>query len=306
MINRIYWMLRGRYAVMRNIWQHPLNYGSRFRAIGDYFLWNIAKIAMRSEHVVSVGGKFDIILGRKENYGSAVYSNSIPDYEEMMLLAHFLRDGDQFIDVGANVGIYSIWVTTITGATSVAFEANPETYGKLQRNIRLNQLEPKIFTHNCAVGEKRGSVNITTSKGGLDHIVADGVENKQTALIEMVALDHQEIALNPAAIKMDVEGYEMNALIGASNLLGNPNLKVLVIELQDWTLQRFGTSKAEVVSLLQSHGFHQSAYDPETRCISERSDLVSLNEIFVRDAEAVATRLRDAPKVNLSFARRSI
>ncbi len=204
--------------MVRNIWQHPLNYGSRYRAVGDCFLWNIAKMQCAQSMWFRLAEKFDIILGRRKIAGSAVYSNSIPDYEEMMFLAHFLRDGDQFIDVGANVGIYSIWVTTTTGATSVAFQANPETYGKLQRNIRLNQLEHKVLTHNYAVGEKRGSVNITTSKGGLDHIVADGVENKQTALIEMVALDHQEIALNPAAMKMDVEGYEMNALIGASNL----------------------------------------------------------------------------------------
>jgi len=56
-----------------------------------------------------------IILGKKENYGSSAYTHFLSDYAELLFLTHCLRSEDLFVDIGANVGMYSIWAAGSTG-----------------------------------------------------------------------------------------------------------------------------------------------------------------------------------------------
>jgi FkbM family methyltransferase len=230
----------GRTAVLRSVWSHPLNRGSKARAMRDYFLWNAVRFSMDARHVVTLPGGAEIILGRKENYGSAVYTHFLADYREMLFLAHLLRPGDLFLDAGANVGMYSIWVSSITGARCAAFEPVPETFANLEKNIRLNNLDG-VQAYRMALGDAAGEVVMTSNQGGLDHVATDGATG---VLVPVQRLDDVPLDGVPYAMKMDVEGFEMRALGGAAELLSHPGLKAILIELQDWTLQRFGTSEA--------------------------------------------------------------
>jgi FkbM family methyltransferase len=295
---RIKGLIVGRAAVLSGVWRHPLNRGSRLRAIGDYCLWNAVKFTMDAPHVLKLTDDIEIILGRKENYGSAVYAHNLPDYPEMVFLAHFLRSSDAFLDVGANVGMYAVWVAGVTGATVTAFEPVPATHVKLIKNIRLNDLEALVTPHRLAVGEARGSVVITANEGGLDHVVSSSsASSEKTVEVPVAALDDFSLDTLPAAMKVDVEGFEMQALKGASRLLAQPTLKAIVIELQDWTLRNFGTTESEVRDFLGSHGFEPHVYDPETRQLTPAREKTALNAIFVRDAELVREKLRSASVV---------
>jgi hypothetical protein len=89
-------------------------------ALRDYALWNAVRFSMDARHVVRLPEGLEIILGKKENYGSVVYTHFLSDYAELLFLAHCLRSGDLFADVGANVGLYSVWVAGSTGARVVA------------------------------------------------------------------------------------------------------------------------------------------------------------------------------------------
>lgn len=294
---RIKGIVSGRAAVLSSVWNHPLNRGSRVRAVGDYLLWNAVKFTMEARHVLKLTDELEVILGRKENYGSAVYAHNLSDYHEMMFLAHLLRPDDLFLDVGSNVGMYSVWVAGVTGARSIAFEPVPSTYATLLKNIRLNELGGLITPHQMAAGEQAGSVSMTANHGGLDHVVTGPTNSADTVNVAVDRVDTTCAGTTPIAMKVDVEGFEMQALRGARGVLETPSLKAIVIELQDWTLRKFGTSEEEVRALLRTHGFQPHTYDPETRTLSEASGKSHLNEIFVRDAPAVAARLRDGAVV---------
>lgn len=58
-----------------------------------------------------------------------------------MVPLHFLRPGDLFLDIGANVGTYTVLASGVCGGKIMAFEPDPRTLRHLQRNIELNQLE---------------------------------------------------------------------------------------------------------------------------------------------------------------------
>ena len=297
-LEQIKGVLAGRAAVLQSVWSHPLNRGSRMRAVGDYLLWNAVKFTMEAQHVLRLTQDLEIILGRKENYGSAVYAHNLSDYHEMLFLAHMLRSEDEFLDVGSNAGMYSIWVTGVTGARSIAFEPVPDTYSLLIKNIRLNDLVGHVTAHQMAAGDEIGTISMTASQGGLDHVITDPTIT-EVVTVPINRVDSVCAASAPVAMKLDVEGYEMQALRGAEGVLKNSSLKAVVIELQDWTLNKFGTSEREVREFLRSFGFLPHVYDPETRSLTAAGNKNALNEIFIRDDKWVRTRLASGPIIKI-------
>ena len=147
---RIKGLVYGRYAVLSQVWNHPLNRGSRLKALRDYFLWNAVRYSMDARHVLKLPGELEIILGKKENYGSAVYAHGLSDHGELLFLAHLMRPGDLFADIGANVGMYSVWVAGTTGANAISIEPVPQTFNALKQNIRLNDLAHLIEAHQVS------------------------------------------------------------------------------------------------------------------------------------------------------------
>ena len=63
------------------------------------------------------------------------------EFEEMAFVMHFLRPGELFVDVGANVGAFTVLAAGVAGAAVRAFEPNPGTFEMLERNVRLNGLQ---------------------------------------------------------------------------------------------------------------------------------------------------------------------
>ncbi len=294
---------RGRWSVLTRVWNHPLNRGSRFIAVRDYLLWNMVRFSMDARHVVRLPGGLEIILGKKENYGSTVYTHCLPDYSELLFLTHCLRDDDLFADVGANVGLYSIWVAGSTGAKVISFEPVPETFHALNQNIRLNKLCSLVHAEQVAIGEVVGEVLMTAVKGGLDHVIAKPSASDPNIGVRVPSntLDGALLRLTPFALKIDVEGYELHVLKGGQRVLRDPRLKVLVIEVQDWTLNKFDHSEQEVLSAVRALGFVSYVYDPFTRVLVPRIDESQLNYLFIRPADQpeINTRLSKAARVTL-------
>jgi FkbM family methyltransferase len=295
---RVQGLVYGRYAVLSQVWNHPLNRGSRLKALRDYFLWNAVRYSMDARHVLKLPGELEIILGKKENYGSAVYAHGLSDHGELLFLAHLMRPGDLFADVGANVGMYSVWVAGTTGANAISMEPVPGTFKALKQNIRLNDLSHLIEAHQVATGARAGVVQMTCDVGGLDHIV-EGRSGGNTVEVPVARIDDLLKGRAPYAVKIDVEGYELRALQGAVQTLQNPDVKAVVIELQDWTLRKFGTSEKECREFLTGLGFQPHSYDPSIRKLTKIAAGATkrLNEIFVRPDSEIEERLRSAKAV---------
>ena len=238
-------ILSGRLNVLSDVWSHPLNRGSKSRAVLDYAAWNAARFSIDARYVLTMPCGLELIVGRNENFATTVYVHELPDFEEMLFLAHLLRSDDLFVDVGANVGMYSLWASGSTGARSISFEPVPVTFATLRQNIAINALGDKIEARQSAVSNQSGELLMTATKGGMNHLV-EGRAAPNEVSVPSARLDDLIAGRKPVAMKIDVEGFEMHVLEGAKKTLAAPSLRAIVIELQDSTLRNFGASKREI------------------------------------------------------------
>lgn len=161
-------------------------------------------------------------------YWYGTYENGVLDFLQKNLNAN-----DTFIDVGANIGLMSIYVSKLPQkVTTHAFEANPNTFEILKRNVQLNDSE-EIVLHEIALGEKEGEGIIyedqAQNRGGASLILDE--QNTTNFKVAIKPLD--SFQLNPKIIKIDVEGYELFVLKGAVETIKKYQ-PILIFEVQSF------------------------------------------------------------------------
>jgi FkbM family methyltransferase len=170
------------------------------------------------------------------NPGYALGTNEPPVQEA---LANYLRAGDIFYDIGANVGFFTVIGAKLVGQTGhvYAFEPVPENAASIRRNIELNNfahvtLFEKAVSHSTGKGElllSHCSGGATLSSAGTSPDV------KGTISIELISIDdlvaQQKIA-PPAVVKIDVEGAELDVLQGMSQTIKKFK-PVIIYEVDD-------------------------------------------------------------------------
>src|SRR3954463_10714720 len=214
-----------RYGVVRDILRHPLT-TNRPKTLFEYAGWNLARKAMSHKVVLPMPGDLQVIVPNQSNFATGLYLHQLYDFGNMAFFCHYLRSDDLLLDIGANVGVYGLLAAKTTQCRVIACEPAPDTFRTLSDNVRLNRLEDHIELHNVAVGDADGTLMLSVRQHGLNHVVEDaGTPVKQRRLDDIVG------SRAPTALKLDVEGYEMHVLRGASNVLADPRFKVVMVEI---------------------------------------------------------------------------
>lgn len=133
-----------------------------------------------------------------------------------VILKKFVRPGDVYIDVGANIGHLAIEASLIVGKSGkvFAFEAHPRTAFFLHENIQLNQIS-NIRVMQAAVGETSGWTKFSNNRSDDQNRVTD----TGNIFVPLVTLDIMLEEESPTFLKIDVEGFEKFVLSGARSLL---------------------------------------------------------------------------------------
>ncbi len=284
---------------LAEISHHPSNMQRRSGALLDYLRWNFGHRIMGAEYVLPLVGDARLILSNRQNFATLVYTCGLWDFAEQAFLLHLLRPGDTFIDVGSNVGGYTVLASAVAGARSIAFEPVPETYAELQRNLRLNNIEPLVQSHCCALGEASGVERMTSQRGGLNHIASEAAA-LDTIEVSIDRLDLVLAGIPCRLIKMDAEGFELSILRGAPETLMRPELQALIIELNG-SGGRYAVSDDDVHREVTGFGFEPHGYDAETRVLTalDGYNRAGMNTIYIRNRPAVAERVAAARRFNL-------
>jgi FkbM family methyltransferase len=176
------------------------------------------------------------------------------------LLPALVHPGDVVIDVGANIGYYTLLCARLSGAQGrvYAFEPEAQNFGLLQQNIALNGYH-NVIADRRALGAQSGTATLWVNRGSNqgDHRVYDPCEeNRELTSIEIVSLDEAlspDIAVN--FVKMDIQGYEALALDGMHTVLSRSPKVRLLTEFWPMGLQRAGTEASRYLDTLTRFGF---------------------------------------------------
>ena len=266
---------------------HPLTGDAPLRAWGRFAAWQL-RSRTRGEVLLDwVGGQKLALRNGMRGATGNIYVG-LQEFFDMMVPLHFLRQGDCFLDVGANVGVYTVLASGVCQAQTIAFEPDPLALRGLRRNIEVNRLEDRVRVCDCAVSSTRGEAAFTADLDTANQI-ANGRPGR-TRTVRMERLDDVVSERRPAMLKADVETAELEMLRGAKRLLADSCLKVVELE----------TVVPESARILAERGFEAACYDPFNRTLSrQQSHCKSSNSLFVRDWLFVADRLRTAEPVEI-------
>ncbi|MBG1260299.1 FkbM family methyltransferase [Nostoc commune] len=152
--------------------------------------------------------------GMKWIIGSGVHGMWLGSYEEdkQKLLTELSLEGTTVLDIGANVGFFSILLSRLVGVTGkvISFEPLPRNIEFIRQHIRLNKID-NIEIISAAVSDKIGKIKFATS-----HLHAQGyLTDKGDLEVSIITLDSLDNLNNPVSlVKIDVEGAEANVLRG--------------------------------------------------------------------------------------------
>lgn len=199
--------------------------------------------------------------------GDQYVSQSIADkgeweIYETQLIKGFLSDGASFVDVGANIGYYSVVASQIVGAhgSVVSFEPEMKNFQLLSKNSQLNE-STNIHAVNAglAIEDRESEIYLSTDNWG-DHQIYDGGDGRTSSPIKLVngdrylaAISHEQQPFIIDVLKIDTQGAEFKVLKGLEATIRQslPGIKI-VIEFWPYGLRQAGDHAHKVLDILLS------------------------------------------------------
>lgn len=283
----------GVFKTLTFVLNHPLNRDHRIEALMRVVRWQLGSRLVPGPVVVDFVDESKLLIEPGMTGATGNVYTGLHEFWEMAFTLHLLRKGDLFVDVGANVGVYTILASAAVGARSMSFEPIPSTYDWLAANVRLNGIDDRVETHRSAIGAQEGHVRMTNTLGPVNHVVREEEEGTQ---VPVQPLDSMLGAEDPTLIKIDVEGYEAEVVKGATRVLASEGLLAAIVEINGQE-ERYEQDSGEVVDGFRTAGFEPYTYDPLSRRLRMRNlgrpEAVE-NVLFLKDAESVKARVREA------------
>jgi FkbM family methyltransferase len=198
-------------------------------------------------------------------YKDSVLSKIIYDgfeQEELNFVKSILKSGDIFIDIGANVGLFSLIASQCVDKEGqvIAFEPAPTTFNRLLENQELNNIK-NIDARNIGLSEELGELFFYISDTGFDawNSFAPSADNKlqKQIAVNVSYLDHELDHVDKAKIKLvkiDVEGWEKYVLKGGENFFKNFS-PIVMVEFTDENTFNAGYSVHEIYDIMVLYGY---------------------------------------------------
>lgn len=254
--------------VLWNVATHPSNAAYRVPAVCRALGWQLRRLVVRRPLDITVfdGVRFRCYPDSRAAHTALSHRHGLSDFHEMNFLRDYLRPGDNFLDLGANVGLYTLLASKLVlpGGRIDSVEPDAKTAQRLRTNIELNSLS-HVHVHECAVGTSNGFVRFTSSSEDLtNHIPYADESASDVREVPSHRLDDLLGNVSYAAAKADLEGAEPLALQGAEKMLAASNPAVWLIEVNG-RLRGYGWTEERLAGYLRERGYDLALYDASHR-----------------------------------------
>ena len=181
---------------------------------------------------------------------------TISDRYERNLVRQYVKPGMTSIDVGANIGNYTLFLSSIVGPKGVifAFEPAQDNFERLKKNT-CNRANINIVS--AAVSNMEGVVSLFISEDlNVDHCTYDRGDGRNRFDVSAVTLDgYFKPGREINFIKIDVQGYEFQVLKGARRIIEENQELVIILEFWPYGLRKAGTDPKDLLKLIEYFGF---------------------------------------------------
>ncbi len=221
----------------------------------------IERLLLIITQMVNASGLLDTAMGRRGFLAAYRIYKRLTDWQILFLLNKFVLEGSNVIDVGANVGVITLWAAKCVGESGHVIAIEPELKNilALRDSIKTSGMKDRVLVYEAVAADVRGTLKLRINRAHpADHrIDNEGVPVQALSLDEVVdSLGWTAVAF----VKIDVQGAEPLVLQGAKNLLRNMR-PVLWVEISEFDLKRFSSTPREVLDFLQSYDFIPNLLD---------------------------------------------
>jgi FkbM family methyltransferase len=200
------------------------------------------------------------------------------DYRDVHAQIMAMAPGECFVDVGANLGLFTMVASRHLGPDGrvIAFEPNQKTFADLAGNLAANNCTNVVTM--CA-GVSSSTARVAFDPGPAGHSgIARISETGSSAIMVLGSAQVADLIFNvadgrPITIKIDVEGHENQVIEALMPLLGQPQVAKMIVEVDPDNLAQHGTTRETLFARLAEKGLLPSVNDPTRR---------HYNEVFVR------------------------
>jgi FkbM family methyltransferase len=256
------------------LWLYALcRYAANWRGIWRLKLGERAlvyRFAQSGNLVTKTKWGVPIEVRKNDSVGHTVYF--FGDYERKLLNAirRELKSGDVALDIGANIGVVSLYCATLVGQTGRVFAIEPlqQNHELLQRNLQRAGFDNVIQAELCALGAEEKSVTIqfneyTDNWGNTSLLNQSGASRQEVSMLRLDTLWEKWGRPQITFVKLDVEGFEIEVLKGATRLLRQSPPKVWIVEFNLDYLSRQDNGVANLWNYFINHAY--TPYHMKTR-----------------------------------------
>ena len=171
--------------------------------------------------------------------------------------AQHIRPGMRVVEAGANLGVFTLQLSKLVGPEGkvFAFEPDPALYAALQKNLDRNGMK-NVTTIPRALGSRTARLGLKTFglNSGDTRLCDDATEAGATP-VDVVTMDDALVGESVDFVKLDVQGWELEALRGATRLFAENPAVQLFVEFWPYGLRRAGCAPLDLITFLQKAGF---------------------------------------------------
>ncbi len=224
------------------------------------------KLFKKTNKLLVIRNEIKWFLDLEEGIDFAIFLTGKFEIDTSSYFKSIINKGDIIFDIGANIGAHTLPMAKLVGENGIvhAFEPTKFAYDKLEKNISLNpNLNNRIIVNQIMLTDKKNKKPVPKlySSWPFDSKLqehkkhcgsmqsTDGCKSKT---LDEYVLDNKVSGLK--LIKIDVDGFEIEVLMGAKNIL-KKNKPILLIELAPYTFEERGKSFSKLINLLFNLGY---------------------------------------------------
>lgn len=244
----------------RAVFTHPQNKDKLLSALAKVIFWKINQLFFKLPVIVKFSPSTRIICYPDSSYSGLIFYCGFPEYEEIEFINRIFPSSGIMVDIGANLGDLACLIGSKSSTTKVyAFEPSPLALGRLKENIKINSLENTVIPLNLVASDIDGKITFSQgNRSEIDHISHGvNIDNDTLSTHDSIRIDSfaKKANLNKIdVLKIDVEGAEYLVLSGASNLIKQAKIDIIITEI-NVNSSLYGHKDSDVFDLLKKNKY---------------------------------------------------